>query len=160
MTTLDLEPIKERLAAATPGPWRVWRDPDPTNVRATAVETAWCYGDIEGDTELITDYLPTDADARFIAEAPSDIEALIGEVERLRGQIEAVKALHRKFLIYDTLSENCTEHDQDAFGIEADYGDWYCTKHIAYCTCEICFTDYGERIEYPCPTIHALEVGE
>ena len=37
MTTLDLEPIKERLAAATPGPWRVWHDPDHSKVRATAV---------------------------------------------------------------------------------------------------------------------------
>ena len=87
MTTLDLEPIKERLAAATPGPWRVWTDPDPTNVRATAVETAWCYGDIEGDTELITDYLPTDADAEFIANAPEDIASLVAEVERLRATV-------------------------------------------------------------------------
>ena len=87
MTTLDLEPIKERLAAATPGPWRVWRDPDPTRVRATAVETAWCYGDIEGDTELITDYLPTDADAEFIANAPEDIASLVAEVERLRATV-------------------------------------------------------------------------
>ena len=94
VTTFDLEPIKERLAAATSGPWRVWRDPDPTKVRATAVETAWCHGDIEGDTELITDYLPTDADATFIANAPEDIAALVAEVERLRGQVEAVKALH------------------------------------------------------------------
>ena len=44
MSTLDLEPIKERVAAATPGPWRVWHDPDPSKVRSTAVETAWCYG--------------------------------------------------------------------------------------------------------------------
>ena len=92
MTALDLEPIKERLAAATPGPWRVWTDPDPTKVRATAVETAWCHGDIEGDTELITDYLPTDADAEMIAHAPSDLAALVAEVERLRGQIDAVRA--------------------------------------------------------------------
>ncbi len=91
---LDLESIKERLDEATPGPWRVWRDPDPTKVRATAVETAWRYGDIEGDTELITDYLPTDADATFIAEAPSDIAALIAEVERLRGQLDAVREHH------------------------------------------------------------------
>ena len=52
---------------ATQGPWRVWYDPDPTKLRDAAVETAWCHGDIEGDTELITDYLPTDADAEFIA---------------------------------------------------------------------------------------------
>ena len=95
MTTLDLEPIKERLAAATPGPWRVWHDPDPSKVRSTAVETAWCYGDIEGDTELITDYLPTGADAEMIAHAPEDIAALISEVERLREQVEAVKKIIR-----------------------------------------------------------------
>ena len=94
MATLDLDPIKERLAAATPGPWRVWHDPDPSKVRSTAVETAWCYGDIEGDTELITDYLPTGADAEMIANAPEDIAALVAEVERLREQVEAVKALH------------------------------------------------------------------
>ena len=85
MTTLDLEPIKERLAAATPGPWRVWHDPDPSKA-GTAVETAWCYGDIEGDTELITDYLPTGADAEMIAHAPEDIAALVAEVERLRAE--------------------------------------------------------------------------
>lgn len=95
MTDIDLAPIKERLAKATPGPWRVWRDPDPTKVRATAVETAWCHGDIEGDTELITDYLPTDADATFIANAPEDIAALVAEVERLREQVEAVKKIIR-----------------------------------------------------------------
>ena len=95
MSTIDLEPIKERLAAATPGPWRVWTDPDPTKVRATAVETAWCHGDIEGDTELITDYLPTDADAEMIAHAPSDLAALVAEVEQLREQVEAVKKIIR-----------------------------------------------------------------
>lgn len=94
MTTLDLEPIKERLATATPGPWRVWRDPDPTKVRTTAVETAWCHGDIEGDTELITDYLPTDADAELIANAPSDLTALVAEVERLQPrQVTTYEAL-------------------------------------------------------------------
>lgn len=106
---LDLEPIKERLDEATPGPWRVWRDPDPTKVRATAVETAWRYGDIEGDTELITDYLPTDADATFIAHAPDDIAALIAEVERLRGQIEGLRA------IIDSHPDplECGKHDDD-----------------------------------------------
>ena len=84
MTNLDLTPIKNRLAKATPGPWRMWQDPRPGHENETAVETAWAHGDIEGETELITDYLPTRADARFIAEAPADIAALIGEVERLR----------------------------------------------------------------------------
>ena len=86
MAEVNLAPIKERLARATPGPWRMWQDPRPGQEKKVAVETAWAHGDIEGDTELITDYLPTRADARFIAEAPADIEALIGEVERLRAE--------------------------------------------------------------------------
>ena len=49
MSTLDLEPIKERLA------------------------------DLQ------------QPDAEFIANAPEDIAALVAEVERLRGQVNAVK---------------------------------------------------------------------
>lgn len=56
------------------------------------METAWCHGDIEGDTELITDYLPTCADAEMIAHAPEDIAALVAEVEQLREQSDAVRA--------------------------------------------------------------------
>ena len=82
MTDIDLAPIKERLAKATPGPWRVWQNPHKKS--DVAVETAWSHSDCEGDTELITAYLPTCGDAEFIAHSPEDIAALIGEVERLR----------------------------------------------------------------------------
>lgn len=192
MTTLDLDPIKERLAAATPGPWRVWRDPDPTRARATAVETAWCYGDIEGDTELITDYLPTDADATFIANTPSDLAALVAEVERLRvtviveqnrrqpwvklahqnsqevkrlrGQIDAVRALHRPAHAVSsgnggTIYEDPCPECHGAPGVHP-CGCWADTQ-IEY-VCAECHSlgvlskgvyDY----DYPCPTIHALE---
>ena len=67
MSTLDLEPIKERLAAATPGPWDFHIIPP----------------EIGG--------MGTGADAEFIANAPEDIAALIAEVERLRGQVNAVR---------------------------------------------------------------------
>lgn len=80
--------MRELADEATQGPWRVWYDPDPTKLRDTAVETAWCHGDIEGDTELITDYLPTDADAEFIAACREWVP------DALR-RIEAVREIHR-----------------------------------------------------------------
>ena len=62
MTTLDLEPIKERLAAATKMP-------------ASGVK------------------LPDDDWQTFVNHAPSDLAALLAEVERLRGQIEGLRAI-------------------------------------------------------------------
>ena len=167
MTTLDLEPIKERLAAATPGPWRVWHGTDPSKVRSTAVETAWCYGDIEGDTELITDYLPTGADAEMIANAPEDIAALVAEVERLREQVEAVRALHRPaHAVFSwnggTIYEDPCPQCHGAPGVHP-CGCWADTQ-LEY-VCAECHRlgvlskgvyDYT----YPCPTIRALEVVE
>ena len=93
MSTLDLEPIKERLDKAHTewGPWK-------------AKEDSW-----DGYSVVIDDNGPGVSiiaeqigqgedggwgDAEFIAHAPEDIAALISEVERLRGQIDAVKALH------------------------------------------------------------------
>ena len=174
MTTLDLGPIKERLAEATPGPWRVWRDPDPTKVRATAVETAWCHGDIEGDTELITDYLPTDADAEMIAHAPSDLAALVAEVEQLRaerdgdGDVESGTLWHAQRDVSRLRNEL---HQIEALRRKADIRcesleaqiDAVREHHIPVdvnlyaATVKECCVCPGP---WPCPTICALEVGE
>lgn len=56
---LDLQPIKSRLAAATPGPWRF------TKIRPQP-----------------------NPDADLIANAPQDLAALVAEVERLRDGIK------------------------------------------------------------------------
>ena len=94
MTTLDLEPIKERLDKAHTewGPWK-------------AKEDSW-----DGYSVVIDDNGPGVSiiaeqigqgedggrgDAEFIANAPEDIAALISEVERLREQVEAVKRVVR-----------------------------------------------------------------
>ena len=75
--TLNLEPIKERLDKAHTewGPWK-------------AKEDSW-----DGYSVVIDDSGP--GDAEFIANAPEDIAALISEVERLRGQVNAVKKIIR-----------------------------------------------------------------
>jgi flavin-dependent dehydrogenase len=77
---IDLEAIKARLSAATPGPWR--RD---GNHRAKVRG-----GDGDTLTRVVPEssdepWSPTDeANADLIAHAPGDIAALIAEVERLR----------------------------------------------------------------------------
>ena len=94
MTTFDLEPIKERLAAATPGPWEMSYDADD---KWTSI-TGQPYDD--GGQWLVCPEVATcegepDADSTFIAHAPEDIAALVAEVERLREQVEAVKKIVR-----------------------------------------------------------------
>lgn len=81
---LDLEPIKERLAAATPGPW--------------------FHRQVGGKFDWIADHrdhgqhrkiiVGKDAlyggtpDYAFIAHAPNDIALLMAEVERLRSDVQ------------------------------------------------------------------------
>ena len=94
MSTLDLEPIKERRDKAHTewGPWK-------------AKEDSW-----DGYSVVIDDNGPGVSiiaeqigqgedggrgDAEFIAHAPEDIAALVAEVERLRGQVNAVKRVVR-----------------------------------------------------------------
>lgn len=93
---LDLKAIKARLAAATPGPWRsAWDDGDPNadvTIRSLApgldecasyvIVASWYDGPIT---------LCLEADAAFIAAAPSDVAALVAEVERLRALLSETR---------------------------------------------------------------------
>ena len=83
MSTLDLEPIKERLAAATPGPWKAKEDSwdgysvviDDSGPGVSIIAEQIGQGEDEGR-----------GDAEMIAHAPSDLAALVAEVERLRAE--------------------------------------------------------------------------
>ena len=93
MTTLDLEPIKERLDGATPGPWDFCVLPQPVGITVATIhsehgprETCWTV-----DLPPEIGGMGTEKDAEFIAHAPDDLAALVAEVERLRGQVNAVK---------------------------------------------------------------------
>ena len=84
---LDLEPIKERLAAADQGPWSAFcesgdwwiqqRDTD-----GNPIGTMIC------DANAISD-----SNMELIAHAPADIAALIAEVERLRGEHDPLRLI-------------------------------------------------------------------
>ena len=94
MTTLDLEPIKERLDKAHTewGPWKAKEDSwdgysvviDDNGPGVSIIAEKIGQGEDEGR-----------GDAEFIANAPEDIAALVAEVERLREQVEAVKKIVR-----------------------------------------------------------------
>ncbi|AEB08420.1 hypothetical protein [Desulfobacca acetoxidans] len=130
MKPLDLEPIKERVAKATPGPW-AWRENDfrPKYMEkmrngkwrarpGAKADQAWVmllagppskhaaeltpFNILCGDVDeydfphiiglrwaqvkgkALLGVVPLPADAELIANAPTDIKALIEEVERLR----------------------------------------------------------------------------
>ena len=92
--TLNLEPIKARLDKAHTewGPWKAKEDSwdgysvviDDNGPGVSIIAEQIGQGEDEGR-----------GDAEFIANAPEDIAALISEVERLRGQVNAVKKIIR-----------------------------------------------------------------
>ena len=83
--TLDLDPIRARLAAATPGPWE--------RVPAIVSDTrpADCYDIWAADDWLCANIHHTDA--ALIANAPADMAALLAEVERLRETVAHVRGV-------------------------------------------------------------------
>ena len=94
--SIDIEEMRKREQAATPGPWAVFDDYLGLNVRtagrrATSQSRAEmpeliAHGTSTGDVEFDA------ADAEFIAHAREDVPALLDEVERHREALEAVKA--------------------------------------------------------------------
>lgn len=75
----------------------------------------------------------TPEDAEFIAHARTDVPALIAEVERLRAQIERVRGTHKP--------------------VEIEPSDTICGQ----CSNLLPNGRYLPIVEYPCPTIKALE---
>lgn len=93
MSPDELKAIRARLAKASPGPWPVKRASyvSPFLDRDEAVESigpvAAFSNSERGDAFLSIG----DEDAAFIEHAPSDVSALIAEVERLRAILKRVE---------------------------------------------------------------------
>ena len=83
MTPSELSAIRARLDAATPGPWEAVT---PKRYAAVRSERAGCYvytqGKIPADAHPDT-VARQQRDAHLIANAPTDLRALLDEVERL-----------------------------------------------------------------------------
>lgn len=85
-TELDLDAVRARLNAATEGPWRF----------SNTTDTRGRKGEFRAPPPhngfMLVGPWTNDADAEFIANARTDVEALADEVERLRAGIEAATA--------------------------------------------------------------------
>ena len=116
--------IKKRLAAATPGPLGFATAPAEGSSESPAeyVTNAFTgYGEMyvvwdmstEGNpdgyvlTAVTGDGPRASANAELYAHAPSDLAALVAEVERLRGQVEAVRAATANH------PDPCEKHPED-----------------------------------------------
>ena len=128
--TLDLDPIRARLAAATPGPWeyRPFTEIDPDGAFDLAHVVADDPDDPAGDqVSVCASIMRPDAD--LIANAPTDMAALVAEVERLRVAVWRVREVH-------------------SLQVSSVWGE----------VCEECVDAYTERHKpYPCPTLRAAE---
>jgi radical SAM superfamily enzyme YgiQ (UPF0313 family) len=85
---LDLGPIKARLAAATPGPWEAMPSKNKGGVDKF-VGPPGCDFPV---CEMFVIWEKWGDDMYLIANAPTDLAALVEEVERLREQVEHNKA--------------------------------------------------------------------
>lgn len=89
---LDLEAIKSRLYKATPGPWE-WKLMPKRHmlVHRTGMKSLLTVLETQG--EAVHEYPCADEDDRdLIQHAPTDLAALIEEVERLRAELAAERA--------------------------------------------------------------------
>lgn len=91
-----LAAIRERLGAATPGPWKIEHDGDVVDIDH-GPERTWPWRVItEDETSVIVDFtggdIPPDEDADLIANAPADLAWLLAENARLGAERDAATA--------------------------------------------------------------------
>jgi hypothetical protein len=84
MTAAELQAIRARSDAATPGPWRSYIEGRDHSSGSDFIMTG--APDARGNDIEVTG--ATKADQDFIAHARQDVPRLLAEVERLREQVE------------------------------------------------------------------------
>lgn len=73
----------------------------------------------------------------------------------------SVRELHRQYRVYeheDACPDTSDEHREAHHHEDSDgYGEYYCDQLPLYTVCDHCRDESGERVDWPCPTIHALD---
>jgi hypothetical protein len=83
-----VEAIRERLAAATPGPWEWW--PDPTGEDYSVGRPEEVPGEV-GDSSQFVGTADEQADADLIANAPSDLTHLLSALSAAEGERDGLQ---------------------------------------------------------------------
>lgn len=87
---MSLDAIRQRLNAATPGPWFSVVNDLIGGRAVTAVDKPMHAIDHRRGDRVVADMLNTDADAEFIAHAREDVEHLLAIAEAVRAYLEAI----------------------------------------------------------------------
>lgn len=90
--TDHLDAIQARVDGATPGPWHLDREL-PGDVPSLV---AYAHNDGVTIATYVADMIEEEADAEFIANAPTDIQDLLDLARKQQAAIEAVGALHKR----------------------------------------------------------------
>lgn len=123
MTDDELAEIKGRLTMATPGPWAHGQNggyvilgykPEMKRIDGYGADDHICILD-DGDQYRYRSEDEQLANAKFIANAPTDIARLLAEVERLRKQLDGLKKIA-------AFSMGCTSHPQWEKKYKLQYG--------------------------------------
>lgn len=108
---LDLDAIKARCEAATPGPWE-WHS---NGLRSGDFDCIWGTVDNTGETYVGVH----EDDSVFIAHAIDDIPALVAEVERLRGEVERLSVFEEVEITEEDLKKLRDADARDASTLAA-----------------------------------------
>ena len=168
---LDLEPIKERLTAATPGPWFADDDGGVSTEPHAYTMTSTPVVDTEGCG------MGNPKDATFIANAPTDITALVAEVERLEKEVGTERSKQNAWM--DLYHVTAKRNKQLTEAIEADSDVMFARREeIEHLRAQIDAVRalhvpvdvklYAATVkecalcpeQWPCETIRTLDVGE
>jgi hypothetical protein len=97
MDQTQIDAIKARRAAVTPGEWEIAKAGEYRNGKP--VTTEWFVRREDDDVSIAADILdpetsqPSYANTAFIAHAPADIDALLNEVERLADENQNLRKM-------------------------------------------------------------------
>lgn len=87
MTDKDLQAIRARVEAASPGPWTVAEDIEAGGCVLDATGRNICTAGLDGGAPGPR----RDEDQTFIATARTDVPALLAEVERLKAALQTAR---------------------------------------------------------------------
>lgn len=86
---------------------------------------------------------------------------LLDALAQAEARIQAVRELHRRFGVYeheDACTDTTDEHREEHHHEDSDStGEYYCDQMPLYAVCDHCRNEDGERADWQCPTIRALD---
>ena len=164
MTEQELEAISARAAAATPGPWLMEYADGADSIDLFGSEPIVFVTTPDDDAEFCIGKVhyvthQTQHDGQFIADARTDVPALVAALREAQSTIARVAAIHRPYGIYEECGH---DHEPDEPGVtEVDDVGLVCAEGKMYDICgSCCAHDFEGGQDAECAENHAHAKGE